>query len=651
MGFTRKIQLVSLLIVLLPLIFATAIVTYIARNELFSEAEARLVAVREIKQRQITAMFQDFSDNLEVFGAVVRSQPNLQSVSALDNTFKEMNRSLGFYDLFIIHEDGTVIYTAAKEADLGTNLVSGPYQTSGLAQLYRKALGSPETVMLQDFSAYAPSNNQPAAFIGETFLMGSQRVVVAAQVSIDKINRVMQIREGMGQTGETYLIGSDNLMRSDSFLDPNHRTVIASFKGSVAQNGVDTAAVKAALAGQSGIMQLNDYNDNPVISAYAPVSELGLRWGLMAEIDVSEIAAPAYRMLFVGLSICLCALILAIAAARLVTSFVLKPLGGEPEAMCSLTSMIASGDLTHQLSHVQTDNHLMSWLARMQSKLKEIISQLVGVGIELESAAEQNSAAMTQADSSIQMQARETDMLATAVEEMSYAAAEISANTQHSSDEVAACTQSSEVLTANLASTRQSLKTTLTSFAAIHAQVGTLEADSQKIGSVLAVINAIAEQTNLLSLNAAIEAARAGEHGRGFAVVADEVRQLAVKVQLATQDIGQVLQGIQQQSGVLAQHSVTCSDEATKTAADAEGMAHAVEDIALRLETLRSLMMQTATAAEEQTTVSATIAQGIAGLSVAAEENSAAISQVAASTRSLLGLANQLGLTTAQFKV
>ncbi|MGL5667403.1 MAG: methyl-accepting chemotaxis protein [Shewanella sp.] len=648
MGFTRKIQLISLLIVLLPLVLATAIVTYLAKNELFAEAQSRLVAVREIKQRQINGMFQDFSDNLQSVSAVIASQPNLETLSDLDSTLKSLNKLLGFYDLFIISDDGSVFYTVAKEPDYGTNLRTGPYRTSGLAQLFDKASATSDTVFLQDFSAYAPSNGQAAAFIGQSIQYHGQRIVVAAQVSIERINRVMQIREGMGDSGETYLIGPDNRMRSDSFLDPKNRTVSASFAGSVAKNGVDTLAVKAALAGQDGVMQIYDYNHNLVLSAYSPVIEMG---GLMAEIDVSEIAAPAYHMMYIGLMVCALSVVLAIAAAKLVTSFVLKPLGGEPEDMCHLTSLIASGDLTHSLSHAHADNHLMSWLARMQTKLKEIISQLVGMGHELESAAEQNSAAMSQADSSIQMQARETDMLATAVEEMSYAAAEISTNTMKSSDEVSSCTQSSGILSQNLASTRQSLQVTLASFAAIHQQVGNLEADSQKIGSVLDVINAIAEQTNLLALNAAIEAARAGEHGRGFAVVADEVRQLAVKVQEATQDIGKVLQGIQQQSGVLAQHSVTCSSEASKTAEDAEGMQAAVDDIAKRLDTLKALMIQTATAAEEQTTVSATIAQGIAGLSAAAEENSAAISQVAASTRSLLGLANQLGLTTAQFKV
>lgn len=77
---------------------------------------------------------------------------------------------------------------------------------------------------------------------------------------------------------------------------------------------------------------------------------MGLKWGLMAEIDVSEIAAPAYHMMYIGLMVCALSVVLAIAAAKLVTSFVLKPLGGEPEDMCHLTSLIASGDLTHSLS-------------------------------------------------------------------------------------------------------------------------------------------------------------------------------------------------------------------------------------------------------------------------------------------------------------
>ncbi|UXM82319.1 hypothetical protein N7V09_01110 [Shewanella seohaensis] len=202
MGFTRKIQLISLLIVLLPLILSTAIVTYLAKNELFAEAQSRLVAVREIKQRQINGMFQDFSDNLQSVSAVIASQPNLETLSDLDSTLKSLNKLLGFYDLFIISDDGTVFYTVAKEPDYGTNLRTGPYRSSGLAQLFDKALATSDTVFLQDFSAYAPSNGQAAAFIGQGIQYHGQHIVVAAQVSIERINRVMQIREGMGDSGK-----------------------------------------------------------------------------------------------------------------------------------------------------------------------------------------------------------------------------------------------------------------------------------------------------------------------------------------------------------------------------------------------------------------------------------------------------------------
>ena len=137
----------------------------------------------------------------------------------------------------------------------------------------------------------------------------------------------------------------------------------------------------------------------------------------------------------------------------------------------------------------------------------------------------------------------------------------------------------------------------------------------------------------------------------GFAVVADEVRQLAGKVQLSTRDIATVIQGILQLSQSLTTSSSHCESIADTTKTEALSMQQQVDDIEARLQQLKQLMVQTATAAEEQTSVSATLARGISSLSAAAEENSTAISEVASSTRGLLGLATELGTAVGQFKV
>ena len=474
--------------------------------------------------------------------------------------------------------------------------------------------------------------------------------VVAVQLSIARINAVMQVREGMGRSGETYLVGSDGRMRSDSFLDPQNRTVLASFAGTTEKNGVNTAASQAAFAGKSGLAYIDDYNNNPVVSAYAPLQVMGLQWALLAEIDVAEIAAPAKRMLWIGFGIVAVALVLALLAAKLVSHFVLSPLGGEPADMVLMTSRIASGDLTMALQGA-TQTSLMGWLSKMQQQLRQLIARLVGVGQELEMAAAQNSSAITQADGSLQIQARETEMLATAVEQMSYAAAEIGSNTVKAADEVSASQQAAAQLTDTIGHVSQSLARTLDAFAQMRQQVHSLDRGSQQVASVVEVITAIADQTNLLALNAAIEAARAGEQGRGFAVVADEVRQLAGKVQLATRDIAQVIQSILQLSQSLNHSSQDCEQIANNTKVEAEAMQQQVDLIDERLLELKQLMAQTATAAEEQTSVSATLARGISSLSAAAEENSTAISEVATSTRGLLGLANELGIAVGQFKV
>lgn len=650
MRFTTKIKLISLLTALVPLIIATLIVTLLARTELLTQAENKLTAVREIKQRQIESMFQEFAAGLNTINAVVASNLNPAEPLQLHDTLKSIGDSLGFYDVFVISPDGVVIYSAAREADFQTNLINGPYANSNLAKVFQRARSQSQQAVLEDFQPYAPSQGQPAAFMAKSIVLDNQTYVVAVQLSIEKINRVMQIREGMGKSGESYLVGPDQKMRSDSFLDSRNRTVLASFAGAISTHGVDTVAAKAALQGQTGLSYIDDYNGNPVVSAFAPIDVYGLQWALLAEIDVAEVTEPAQRMVWIGFTIIAFAIAAAVFVSRLVTGFVLNPLGGEPADMVHLTSVIAQGDLTMSLQS-KTSSSLMGWLSKMQHQLKQIISQLVGVGQALEMAAAANSAAIMQADGSLQLQAKETEMLATAVEEMSYAAAEIGSNTVKASDEVNGCQVSATTLNMTIDHVSLSLDRTVSAFGEMRGQVDQLDKDSQKIASVVAVITAIAEQTNLLALNAAIEAARAGEQGRGFAVVADEVRQLAGKVQLATRDIAQVIQGILHISAHLSGSSSECAQIADSARTEAAQMLGQVSQINQRLTALKGLMIQTATAAEEQTSVSATLARSVSSLSAAAEENSTAISEVAYNTQSLLGLANELGLTVGQFKV
>jgi hypothetical protein len=98
----------------------------------------------------------------------------------------------------------------------------------------------------------------------------------------------------LGETGESYLVGPDYLMRSDSYLDPKHHSVVASFRNPE-KGKVESTAAKGAIAGKKGADIVTDYNGNPVLSAFAPVDILGVKWALLAEIDSATICFTTVR--------------------------------------------------------------------------------------------------------------------------------------------------------------------------------------------------------------------------------------------------------------------------------------------------------------------------------------------------------------------
>ncbi len=195
--------------------------------------------------------------------------------------YKKYIEKYGYYDLFLFNPDGYAFYTAAREADYQTNFANGKYASSNLGKLFKEVTQS-KKFGIADFAPYAPSNGDPCGFIAQPIIFnGNIEMVIGLQLSLDAINNVMQQRDGMGETGETYLVGSDKLMRSDSFLDPTNHSVKASF-ANPNKGSIDSDASTAALSGETGSDIIIDYNGNSVLSAYAPLAICVTTWALIA---------------------------------------------------------------------------------------------------------------------------------------------------------------------------------------------------------------------------------------------------------------------------------------------------------------------------------------------------------------------------------
>ena len=220
----------------------------------------------------------------------------------------------GYYDIFLVdHETGHVVYTVFKEVDYGTSLLTGPYNETNIADAFKASRNatSKDFVRLMDFDPYHPSFNAPAAFMSSPIYDGDQKIgVLLFQMPIDRINDIMTSKQewsevGLGESGETYIIGSDFLIRNQSrFLieDRNNyfmmmqksglpeETInrIRNLNSTIGLQPVKTRGTKAALSGETGTQIFHDYRGVSVLSSYKPLNISDVNWAIMSEIDEAE---------------------------------------------------------------------------------------------------------------------------------------------------------------------------------------------------------------------------------------------------------------------------------------------------------------------------------------------------------------------------
>ena len=283
----------------------------------------------------------------------------------------------GYYDIFLVERNsGHIVYSVFKEVDFGTSLLTGPYKDTNFAEVFRKARESnnPDDIFIEDFQPYAPSYDGQASFIASPIFDGDEHVgVLIFQMPVSRINAIMTSNGdwssvGMGETGETYIVGSDQTARSQlrqlleapelfastmlaTGLEQEQIAQILERKDPIGILPVASGASESAFRGDSGSGLFTSFTGESVLAAYRPLEIEGLDWSIVSEIAELEAFAPIDRLRNRLLILTVVLLLLGIFFASLLARSLTRPI----RALAESAKSLAAGKLDEKVAKPSND--------------------------------------------------------------------------------------------------------------------------------------------------------------------------------------------------------------------------------------------------------------------------------------------------------